>query len=141
MADDLYWPLKQIVTVTETVLTDTKIVPNNVKSSVLNFLKIVQGSFADTRREPDGHDFDEIYSSKALSQNCEKWPLNSCLSILLVRMEQLGSYLTDFCEIWYLSIFRTTVEKIQVSLKSDKDNGYFTLRSIYIFDHISLSSA
>jgi hypothetical protein len=60
------------VTVIETVFTDTTIVPNYVKSSVLNFLKILQGSFADTRREPDGHDFDEIFSPKALSQNCEK---------------------------------------------------------------------
>ena len=30
----------------------------------------------------------------------------------------------DFREIWYLSIFRKSVEKIQVSLKSDKDKGY-----------------
>jgi len=41
-------------------------------------------------------------------------------------MQQLGSHWTDFHEIWYLIIFRTTVEKIQVSLKSDKKNGYFT---------------
>jgi len=61
-----------MVTVTETVLTDTTIVPNYVTSSLLNFLKILQGSFADTRREPDGYDFDEIYSSKAFSQNFEK---------------------------------------------------------------------
>jgi hypothetical protein len=36
-----------------------------------------------------------------------------CLS---VRMEQLGSYWTDFHEIWYLNNFRKTVDKIQVSL-------------------------
>jgi len=36
-------------------------------------------------------------------------------------------------------MFRKFVEKIQVSLKSDKNNGYFTWRPIYIFDHISLS--
>jgi len=36
-----------------------------------------------------------------------------------------------------LSIFRKYVEKIQVSLKSDKNNGYFTWRPIYIFVHIS----
>jgi hypothetical protein len=41
------------------------------------------------------------------------------------RMEQLGSHWTDFHEIWYLSIFRNSVEKIQVSLKSDKNKGYF----------------
>jgi len=40
-----------------------------------------------------------------------------------------------------LRIFRKTVEKIQVSLKSEKDNGYLTWRTIYIFYHISLSSS
>ena len=29
------------------------------------------------------------------------------------HMEQLGSHLTDFQEIWYLSIFRKSVQKIQ----------------------------
>jgi hypothetical protein len=43
-----------------------------------------------------------------------------------VRMEQLGSHWTDFHEILYLNIFRKSAEKIQVSLKSDKNNGYFT---------------
>ena len=82
MTEYRYGPLKWVVTVTGTVLTDNTIVPNYVTSSVLNVLKILQGSFADTRREPDGHDFEEIYSSKALSQNCEKWLLpSSCLSV------------------------------------------------------------
>ena len=48
-------------------------------------------------------------------------------------MEQLGSHWTKFYEIWYLRIFRKSVEKIQVSFKSDKANGYFTWRPIYIF--------
>jgi len=43
-------------------------------------------------------------------------------------------------EIWYLSIFGKYVVKIQVSSKSDKNNGYFTWRPNYIFEHISLSS-
>ena len=38
-----------------------------------------------------------------------------------------------------LSIFRKSVEKIQVSLKYYKNNEYFTWRPIYIFDDISLS--
>ena len=45
-----------------------------------------------------------------------------------VRMGQLGSHRTDFHEIWYLNIFRKSVDKIQVSLKSDKNNGYITRR-------------
>jgi len=57
-----------------------------------------------------------------------------------LRMEKLGSQWTNFYEIWYLSIFRESVEKIQVSLKSDKNIRYFTWRQIYIFDNISLIS-
>jgi len=49
-----------------------------------------------------------------------------------VRIEQLDSHWTDFYDIWYLRIFRKSVEKIQVSLKSDKNKGYFTLKPIYI---------
>jgi hypothetical protein len=63
--------------------------------------------------------------------NCEKRLLaSSCLS---VRMEQLGSHWTDFHEIWYLWIFRKSVEKIQDSLKSDKNKGYFTWRPKSLF--------
>ena len=50
-----------------------------------------------------------------------------------VCMEQLGFHWTDFHEIWYLRIFRKSVEKILVSLKSDKNKGYFTWRPIGIF--------
>ena len=47
---------------------------------------------------------------------------------------------TDFHEILYLHIFRKSVVKIQVSLKSDNNNGYFTWRPTYIYD-ISLNSS
>jgi hypothetical protein len=36
---------------------------------------------------------------------------------------ELGSHWADFHEIWYLSIFGRSAEKIQVSLKSDKKTG------------------
>jgi hypothetical protein len=36
--------------------------------------------------------------------------------------------------------FFESVEKIQISLKSDKNNGYFTWRPTYIFYHIPLVS-
>jgi hypothetical protein len=46
------------------------------------------------------------------------------MSVLLsVRMGQLRSYRADFQEIWYLMIYRRSVQKIQVSLKSDKNGG------------------
>jgi len=41
-------------------------------------------------------------------------------------MEHLGSYWTDFHEILDLSIFQKSGMKIKVSLKSKKNNGYFT---------------
>jgi hypothetical protein len=39
------------------------------------------------------------------------------------HMEQLGSHRKDFNEIWYLSIIRGSVEKIQVSLKMTRITG------------------
>jgi hypothetical protein len=54
----------------------------------------------------------------------------NCLSI---RMEQLVSHWTDFHEILYLSIFRKSIERTQVLLKSDKHDRQFTLRPIHIF--------
>ena len=80
-----------------------------------------------------------FWGAFANSQKKKKRLLSSpCLS---VRMEQLGSHWTDFHEIWYLSISRKSVEKIQVSLKSHNNKGYFTWRSMYLFDHVSLSSS
>jgi hypothetical protein len=58
-------------------------------------------------------------------------------SYLSVRMEPLGSHWTGFHKILYLRIFRECVQKIQISLKSDENNGYFTWRRLYIYDKIS----
>ena len=49
------------------------------------------------------------------------------------RKEKKGSHWTDFHEILYLWTFSKIVEKIQVSLKSDKNKGYFTRRPKCIF--------
>jgi hypothetical protein len=76
---------------------------------------------------------------RRFSQFCEKRLLaSSCPSVRLsVRMEQLGYQWTDFDKIWYLGFFRKYVEKIKVSLKSDKNNGYFTPR---LFTFMTISS-
>jgi len=59
----------------------------------------------------------------ARSQNCEKQQsVSDCLS---VDMEHSA---TTFHEIWYWSILRKSVYKIQVSLKSDNNNGFSTWR-------------
>ena len=55
---------------------------------------------------------------------------------LSVRTERIDFKWTDFHEIWNLSIFRKFVTKIKVSLKSDKNNGYFTWRRIYFLLHL-----
>jgi hypothetical protein len=53
-------------------------------------------------------------------------------------MEQLDSRWTDFREVYYLSIFRISVGKIQVSWKSYKNNCHFILICSYIYDNVLL---
>jgi hypothetical protein len=40
-----------------------------------------------------------------------------------------------------MNIFRKSVEKIKVLLNSEKVDGYFSRRPMYIYDHISLNSS
>jgi len=64
-----------------------------------------------------------IYSD-AGQKNIKKYV---CLSLRLsVRMQKLGSHSMDFRVICCFSIFPKSVEKIQVSLNSDKNNWHFT---------------
>jgi len=56
-----------------------------------------------------------------------------------VRMEQFGCHWKDFHWIWYLNNSRKTVQKVPVSLKSDKNNGYFTWRPLESFDSTCIS--
>jgi len=65
---------------------------------------------------------------KARSQNDEKRLLTSpwlSLSYPSIFMGQLGSHSTNCRQIW-LSVFRKTAERIQISFKPDPNNGYFT---------------
>jgi hypothetical protein len=84
--------------------------------------------------------FSCIMQFNALSKNCEKPILASssmpvCLSVCLsVRPHGTTRLpLADLHDIWYLNIFRKSVQKIQVLLKSDKTNGHFTLRPTYVY--------
>ena len=73
---------------------------------------------------------------QACSGNCEKRIFaSSCLSIYQSAWYNSAPlpHWTDFYEILYLSIFRKSVEKIQILLNSDKNNGYFTRGPIYNF--------
>ena len=66
-------------------------------------------------------------------KNCQKATISYvtlvCLSVRSSDLtEELGYHWTNFHEVWYLRIFRKSVEKIQFSLKSAQNNRYFTLR-------------
>ena len=65
-----------------------------------------------------------------------KVTISFVMSVLSFRVGHLGFHWTEFYEIWYLSIFRKSVEKIQVLLKYDKNNG--TLHS-YVFTFTIIS--
>ena len=98
------------------------------------FLGLLLGAFARSRKATVSFFVSVCLSSVCLSSVC----LSSvCLS---VRTEQLLPHWTDIHEIWYLRVFQKSVEQIEVSMKSDKNAGYFTWRPTYIFDQISLSS-
>jgi hypothetical protein len=45
----------------------------------------------------------------------------------------------DFHETWYLSIFEKSFEKVKIFLKGEKNDGQFTWRPLYTFDHFSNS--
>ena len=50
-----------------------------------------------------------------------------CVRVFLaVRVEQLCSDWMDFYEITHISDFQKSVKEIQISVKSDKNNRYFT---------------
>jgi hypothetical protein len=77
-------------------------------------------------------------------RNCEKRPLASsylsvCLSVFPRWTTRLP--LDGFSLNLYLSIFRKYVEKIQFWLKSDKNKGYFTWKTVYIYDNTSQNSS
>jgi hypothetical protein len=63
----------------------------------------------------------------ALSQNFEKSTMSFVMFVRLsVGMEQVGCNWKDFHKNPYMDNFLKSVEKIQVSFKSDQNNRYFT---------------
>jgi hypothetical protein len=77
---------------------------------------------------------------RRVCKNCWKSLLDSCLFICLfvcpygtTRLPLGGGGIFMKFEVrWF---FRNSVEQIQVSLHSAKNNGYFTWRTTYIHDH------
>ena len=64
-----------------------------------------------------------------------------CPSISLSAWNNSAATGRIFVYFQFLNIFRKSVEKIRVSLKSDKNNRCFTWTPIYIFDHVSPGSS
>jgi len=76
-----------------------------------------------------------------MDHNSYPWKQYQTTLCLSIHMEQLSYHQKNSHEILYLNIFQTSVKKVQVSLKSYKNNSYFTYRPIYIYDNILLSSS
>jgi hypothetical protein len=64
----------------------------------------------------------------AIFRRVRKISKSFVMSVSLSVCMKLGSHCTDFDETWYISFFRKSVQKIQVSSKSDKNGRYFTWR-------------
>ena len=63
---------------------------------------------------------------------------SSCLSVCRSARKDwtpTGQILMKFCTLVYIFFFWKSVDKIQVSLKSDKNKGYLTLRQTYIYNY------
>jgi hypothetical protein len=58
--------------------------------------------------------------------------LSLCLSVYLSAWNNSAPTGRIFHENSYFSMFKKSVEKIQIRLKSDKNNRYFAWRPIYI---------
>jgi len=84
-----------------------------------------------------------LVSFWAPSPNCEKRLLSSTfLSVCPSAWNNSASTGRIFMKFEITFFFsRKSVEKIQASLKPGKNNGYLTLRPMYIYDSISLSSS
>ena len=72
-----------------------------------------------------------------LSKNCEKLLLASpCMSVCPSSWNNSTSTGRIFMKVDIWVFLKKSVWEIQVSLKSDKNNRYFTWRSIHIFDKV-----
>ena len=67
--------------------------------------------------------------------------MSACLSICPSTWNNPALTGTIFIKLGIWEFFWKSVKEIQVSLESDKNNGYYTWGSIYIFNHILLSTS
>jgi hypothetical protein len=94
----------------------------------------------DVRTEHGNAQCCQIAEVLVRSQNCDCWlgRVSVRPPVTQSNTGRFGYHWMDCHEIWYLSTFRKSVEKIQVLLKSDKSNVYFTWRPMRVYDNISV---
>jgi hypothetical protein len=113
---------------------------NKIKNSFCNRKETQQVSFKKTLRLISIRETVAVYSKNHAKQvNILKYFLDSfaflrsvTASFIIsvcpsVRFEQLGSHCTHFHEILYFRIYWKSVDKVHVSLKSDKNDKKFTI--------------
>ena len=76
--------------------------------------------------------FENGENSETLISSQRQTSLSSGAFAQLSVHTELGSCWKDLYEVSYMSIFRKSVEKIQISWKYDKNNGYFIWKPKYI---------
>ena len=122
--------------------------PMTIQYTVQHSILLLRGQYCTLLLTVYGHlQFFSVFASRPVSltntasvfrriQKCKKRLLvSSCPSGCLSAWNW-----NDFHEIWYFSVFRKTVDKCEVSFKSDKNNGYWTWE-LNSSDNISLSSS
>jgi hypothetical protein len=102
--------------------SDNSITVNNNNNNNNNNVYMSVFPFTERRLQTDHDLLTCIPTFLGAFARFEKRLLLIALSRLTVCMEQIGSHWTYLHAMSYLTIFRTFVEKIQVLLKSDKNN-------------------
>ena len=104
-------------------------------------LKMLELSYQNTRnRNPDGSKILTFLDAfTQLRKATISFVMSVCYSVRLSvppfdgPHRKFGSHRTNYPVVWYLSVFRKFVGKIQVPLKYDKNIWYFIWRPVYIF--------
>jgi len=84
------------------------------------------------------YEYFAIHLFQVRSQNCERGLLVRRVCLSAWNNSGPNGRIIMKSDIWVF--FEKSVEKIKVSLKSDKNNGYFTWIRTYIYDNILLNS-
>ena len=128
-------------------------IPNKIRNMIrCNVIERVTQETEQVQRLKQGHvafyseesqECSRMCSFQVRSQNCEKRLLASSLkSVRPVHTHGTTRLpLDEFLWKFKSEMFRKSVEKIQVSLKSDKSNRFFTWRRFHIYDNSTLNSS